>query len=76
MKKTGHKKSCYTVPLKATVEKVPLQFDYTEAGITLQLLSGDPPGPPDHSFPHKHRHPGDDGAEDIIIFKGQDPSSG
>jgi hypothetical protein len=49
---------------------------YTEAGIILQLLPGDPPGPLRPSFSHQNRHPGDDGAEDIIIFKGQHPPQG
>ncbi len=51
----------------------PHQLDSTEAGVTLQLLPGDPP---DLSLPHQHRHPGDDGVEDIIIFKGTDPPQG
>jgi hypothetical protein len=62
--------------LKARVENDPLQLYYTEAEITLQLLPGDPPGPAHHSFPRKHRHPGDDGAENSIICKGQDPLQG
>ncbi len=58
---------------KARVENEPLQLGSTEAGIILQLLPGDPAGPPQLSLPHQHRHSGDDGAEYIIIFKGQDP---
>ncbi len=50
---------------KARIENDPLQFDYTEAGITLQLLPRDPPGPPHLCLSRLHRHPGDDGAEDI-----------
>ncbi len=44
--------------------------------ITLQLLPGDPPGPPHLSLSHQHRRPGAAGAEDMIIFKGQDPPLG
>ncbi len=50
---------------KAGIENDPLQFDYPEAGITLQLLPGDPPGPPHLCLSRQHRHPEDDGAEDI-----------
>ncbi len=35
-----------------------------------------PPDLPDLSLPHKHRHPGDDGAEYIIILKSLDPPQG
>jgi hypothetical protein len=59
--------------LKARIENHPFKLDCTQAGVTLQLLPGDPPGPPHLFFPHKHRHPGDDEVEDTIIFKGQDP---
>jgi hypothetical protein len=61
---------------KARVENDPLQLDYTEARITLQLVPCDPPDPPHLSLSHQHRHPGHDGAEDIIISKGQDPPQG
>jgi hypothetical protein len=59
---------------KARVENYPLHLDSTEAGVTLQLLPDDLPGPPDLSL--SHRHLGDDGAEDIIIFKGQNSPQG
>ncbi len=54
----------------------PLQLDSTEAGLILHLLPDDPPGPPHLSLTHHHRHPGNDGAEDIIIFNGQEPPQG
>ncbi len=44
--------------------------------VSFKLLPDDPPGPPVLTFPHKHRDPGHDGAEDIIIFKGQEPPQG
>ncbi len=61
---------------KARVGDDPLQLDSIEARVTLHLLPDDPSGPPELSLPHQQRHPGDDGAEDIIIFKGQDPPQG
>jgi hypothetical protein len=54
----------------------PLQICSTEAGVILQLLPSDPSGPTHISQPHQHRHPGDDGAEDIVIFNGQGPPKG
>ncbi len=56
---------------KARVGNGPLQLDYTEAGIILELIPEDPPE--DLSLPHQHRHPENDEAEEIIIFIGQDP---
>ncbi len=53
-----------------------LQLDSTEDGIVLQLLPDDPPSPPDRLLPHQHKRSGDDGAEDIIIFKGQEHPQG
>jgi hypothetical protein len=64
------------------VRKARVGNDYLKLGSTvclfvcLQLLSRDPPDHPVLSFPHQHRHPGDDVAEDIIIFKGQEPPQG
>ncbi len=51
----------------------PPQFNSTESGITLQPLSDNSPGPPHLTLLDQQRHPGHDGAEDIIICKGQDP---
>ncbi len=55
------------------MEGDPLQLDYTKAGVILELISDNPPGPPYLSELHQHRYPGDYGAEVIIIFKSQDP---
>jgi hypothetical protein len=54
---------------KARVENEHLYLDSTEAGVSLQLLSSDPPGPPVHFFLTITRHPVHDGVEDIIILK-------
>ncbi len=61
---------------KARVGNDPLQLDSIAAGVSLQLLHDDPPGLPNLPLPNQHRHPRDDGAKDIIIFKGQEPSQG
>ncbi len=47
------------------MENDPLQLDSTEAGVSLQLFPGDPPGPFVLSFSHLQytRHPEDDEAE-------------
>ncbi len=49
--------------------KDPLQLYSTEVGVILQLLLDDPPGLPDLSLPHQHRHPGNDGAETLSFLK-------
>ncbi len=53
---------------KAGVGNDPLQLGSTETGVILHLLPDDPPDPPGLSLPHQQRHPGHDGAEDIITF--------
>ncbi len=65
-----------TVVWKARVENDPLQLDITKTGVSFKLLPEDPPGPPVIIFPHQHRHPRHDRAEDAIIFKGQEPPQG
>ncbi len=62
--------------LKARVRSDQLQLHSTKDGVTLQLLPDYPPGPPDLSLPHQHRHPGNGEAEGIIICKGQEPPQG
>ncbi len=39
---------------RSRLENNPLHLDSTEAGIILQILPGDPPGPPHLSIPHQH----------------------
>jgi hypothetical protein len=69
MQKWG--KQIFKMVLKARVD--PRQVDYTEAGVILELIPDDPPGPPNLSLLHQHRHPGHDGSKAMIISKGQDP---
>ncbi len=51
----------------------PLHLNSTEAGVTLQLLPDDSPGPPGISLLQQCRHPVHNRAEDIILCKGQEP---
>ncbi len=66
-----HKRGKYILKmvLKARVGNDPVQLDSTEAGVICSYFLINQPGPLDLSLPHEHRHPVDDGAENIIIYQ-------